>query len=194
MTSIMMLDASNEGSEGIIMDNLKIGNLEIPLGSLLLMLGGLIMLISVFLNWTQLYVDAGVFGSDTTNITGLDIISGKCDGKSISYAFLAKAPLFMLIFGILAIVLAALPLFKIDMPAIGIAAAVVALLGLIFAILFLTVGGGANLCTGDDKDAMQLFIDLGGKIKIQFGAYLALIGSLIATAGGALNVIPMFKK
>ena len=42
--------------------------------------------------------------------------------------------------------------------------------------------------------SMQLFIDLGGKIKIQFGAYLALIGSLIATAGGALNVIPMFKK
>ena len=133
------------GSEGIIMDNLKIGNMEIPIGSLLLMIGGLIMLISAFLNWSQISIDTVLFGTDTTNISGMDLISGKLDGDSVDYSFLAKAPLFMIIFGILAIILAALPLFKIDMPAIGIAAAVVALLGLVFAILFLTVGGGASL-------------------------------------------------
>ena len=176
-------------SEGIKMSNVKIGNVEIPLGNLLLMIGGLIMLISVFLAWSQ----TELLG-DVDKISGMDIISGKIDGTSISFSFLGKAPLFMLIFSILVIILAALPLFKIDVPAITIAAAVIALLGLIFAILFLTVGGGASLFSGNDKDAAELAIKLGMKMSIQFGAYLALIGSLVATVGGVLNVIPIFKK
>ena len=181
-------------SEGIKMSNVKIGNMEIPLGNLLLMIGGLIMLISVFLAWST-YSAYVLTGWKDYSISGMDLISGKLDGESVSYAFLGKAPLFMLIFGILAIVLAALPLFKIDMPAITIAAAVIALLGFIFAILYLTVGGGASLFSGDDKDAVEAAIKLGAvKLKIAFGAYFGLIGALVATVGGVLNVIPIFKK
>lgn len=176
------------------MTNVKIGNMEIPLGNLLLMIGGLIMLISVFLAWT-VYSTPTLTGWKDYNISGLDIISGKVDGNSISYSFLGKAPLFIMILGILAIILAALPLFKVDMPAITIAAAVIALLGLIFAILYLTVGGGASLFTGDDKDGTEILIKSGVlKMKLAFGSYFSLIGALVATVGGVLNVIPMFKK
>ena len=176
------------------MGNVKIGNAEIPLGNLLLMLGGLVMLISVFLAWTT-YSTPTLSGWKDVGINGMDLISGKLDGSSVSFAFLAKAPLFILIFGILAIILAALPLFKIDMPAITIAAGVVALVGLVFAILYLTVGSGANLFSGNDKDLAEILIKAGTlKMKLAFGAYLALIGSIVATVGGVLNVIPMFKK
>ena len=176
------------------MVNVKIGNMEIPLGNLLLMIGGLLMIISIFFAWTT-YSALELVSWKDYGITGMDLISGKLDGTSVSYAFLGKAPLFMLIFGILAIVLAALPLFKIDMPAITIAAAVIALLGLIFAILYLTVGGGAGLFTGDDKDIVELGIKVGGiKMKLAFGAFFGLIASLVATVGGVLNIVPMFKK
>lgn len=172
------------------MGNVKIGNMEISLGDLLLLIGGLVMLISVFLAWTKMDPVLG----DVYNVSGMDIISGKLDGDSVSYSFLGKAPLFMLILGIVAIVLAVLPLAKIDMPAIKIAGAVVALLGLIFAILYLTVGGGSGLFSGDDKDLIDVAIKLGLKMSIAFGAYFGLIGALVATAGGVLNVLPVFKK
>ena len=189
-----MLDASIEDLKVIIMGNIKIGNVEIPLGNLLLMIGGLVMLISIFFAWST-YSEATLTGWRDVGVSGLNLIGGKLDGTSVSYAFLGKAPLFMLIFGIIAIVLAALPLFKIDMPAITIAAAVVALLGLIFAILYLTVGGGASLFSGDDKDAVETAIKLGFvKMKLAFGSYFGLIGSLVATVGGVMNVIPIFKK
>lgn len=189
-----MLDASIEDLKVIIMGNVKIGNAEIPLGNLLLMIGGLVMLISIFFAWST-YSEYFLTGWKDYGITGMDLIGGKLDGNSVTYAFLGKAPLFMLIFGILAIVLAALPLFKIDMPAITIAAAVIALLGLIFAILYLTVGGGANLFSGDNKDAIETGIKLGMvKMKLAFGSYFGLIGSLVATVGGVMNVIPIFKK
>ena len=185
---------SLQRSEGKKMTNVKIGNMEISLGDLLLIIGGLVMLISAFLAWS-VYSTPTLTGWKDYNIGGMEIISGKIDGTSISYSFLAKAPLFMLIFGIVAIVLAALPLFKIDAPAIKIIGAVVALLGLIFAILFMTVGGGASLFAGDDKDATELLIKAGVlKMKVAYGAIIALIASIVATVGGVLNVVPIFKK
>ena len=103
--------------------------------------------------------------------------------------------LFVLIFGIAAIVLGALPLFKIDNKGIKIAGAVVALLGLIFAILYLTVGGGANLFTGDDKTVVEAAIKAGlVKMSLAFGSFFGLIGAAVATVGGVMNVLPIFKK
>ena len=171
------------------MGNVKIGNMEIGLGDLLLFLGGLLMVISIFFAWDK-YVP--MIGNDTS-ISGLNIIGGKFGDASYTYSFMGKAPLFMLIFGIIAIVLAALPLFKVDVPALKIVGAVVALVGAIFAILFLTVGGKADLFTGDSYNAMKALL-LVGSLKIQFGAYFGLIAAILATVGGVLNVIPMFKK
>ena len=148
------------------------------------------MIISIFLAWTQ---GVQIYTGKTFNVTGLDLISGKfSDAKDVSYVFLAKAPLLVLIFGIITLILAALPLFKVNMPAITIIGAIAALVGLIFAILFLTVGGTFDIF-GDDKGAIRLLFAL-NEMKIQFGAYLGLIGALVATVGGVLNVIPMFKK
>lgn len=173
------------------MGNVKIGNMEISIGDLVLFVGGLLMLISIFLTWTV--IDPAV-GSNT-NVSGMNLISGKIDDTSAAISFLGKAPLFMLIFGIIAMILAALPLFKVDVPALKIVGAVAALIGLIFAILYLTVGGGAGLYTGSDKDAAEAAIKLALiKMSLGFGAYFALIASIVATVGGALNVIPMFKK
>ena len=94
-----------------------------------------------------------------------------------------------------AIVLAVLPLAKIGMPAIKIAGAVVALLGLIFVIMYMIVGGGASLFSGDDKTAVENAIKLGFvKMKLAFGSYMALIAAIVATAGGVMNILPIFKK
>ena len=176
------------------MGNVKIGNMEISIGDLLLMIGGLIMLIAVFLSWTT-YSGATLTGWRDVGISGMDLISGKLDGESVSYSFLAKGPLFVLIFGIAALVLGALPLFKVDNKGIKIAGAVVALLGLIFAILYLTVGGGASLFSGDDKTLAENAIKLGAvKMKLAFGAYMGLIAAIVATVGGVMNVLPIFKK
>ena len=171
------------------MGNVKIGNMEIGLGDLLLIIGGLLMIISLFFTWDK-YVPN--FGSDTA-VTGMNIIGGKFGDSSVSYSFLGKAPLFILIFGIIAIILAVLPMFKIDAPAIKIIGAVVALVGFIFAILFLTVAGKADLMSGDDYNALKILLAI-GSLKVQFGAYFALIASLVATVGGVMNVLPIFKK
>ncbi|MBO7335604.1 MAG: hypothetical protein J6U42_01555 [Lachnospiraceae bacterium] len=172
------------------MGNVKIGNIEVGLGDLLLFIGGLLMIISIFFAWDK-YLPA--LGNDTT-VTGMNIISGKFVGNGEwTYAFMGKAPLFMLIFGIIALILAALPLFKVDVPALKIVGGVVALVGLVFAILFLTVGNKADLFSGDSYNAAKALL-LVGSFKIQFGAYFALIASIVATVGGVINVIPMFKK
>ena len=172
------------------MGNVKIGNMEIGIGDLLLFLGGLLMVISIFFTWDK-YVPA--FGSDTS-ISGLNIIGNKFgDSSDWTYSFMGKAPLFMLIFGIIAIVLAVLPLFKVNVPALKIVGAVVALVGVVFAILFLTVATKADLFSGDAYNAAKVLIAV-GSFKVQFGAYFGLIASILATVGGVLNVVPMFKK
>ena len=185
---------SLQRSEGNNMGNVKIGNMEISIGDLLLMIGGLVMLIAVFLSWTT-YSAAVLAGWKDVGISGMDLISGKLDGTSVSYSFLGKAPLFVLIFGIAAIVLGALPLFKIDNKGIKIAGAVVALLALIFAIMYMIVGGGASLFSGDDKTVVENGIKLGFvKMKLAFGSIMALIAAIVATAGGVMNILPIFKK
>ena len=176
------------------MGNVKIGNMEISIGDLLLMLGGLVMLIAVFLSWST-YSAVVLTGWRDVGISGMDLISGKLDGNSVSYAFLGKAPLFALIFGIAAIVLGALPLFKVDNKGIKIAGAVVALLALIFIIMYMIVGGGANLFSGDDKTLVENAIKAGVvKVKLAFGSIMALIAAIVATAGGIMNVLPVLKK
>ena len=178
------------------MNNIKIGNAEISLGNLLLMIGGLLMIISIFFAWT-IYSWNSVLPPvwhDVSN-NGMDLISGKLNGNSATYSFMGKAPLFMLILGIASLVLGALPLFKVDNKGIKIAGCVVALVAVVFGILYLTAGGGANLFTGNDKDAVAAAINTGMiKMKLGFGSIFGLIVAIVAFVGGILNVVPLFKK
>ena len=161
-------------------------NKGFSVGNVLLIIGGLLMIISIFLAWTQINPPIG----NNISISGMDIISGKVNGNSYAYSFKGRAPLFLLIIGILSIILALLPMFKIKNNGINVAATLIAVLGLVFAIMFLKVGDGASLFTGDDEKAMDMAIKLGTSLKIQFGAYFGMAGSAIAMIGGLLS----FKK
>ena len=178
------------------MENLKVGNMEIAIPNLLLMIGGLLMIIMVFLAWVKVTVDGGWLGSDSEVVSGLDLILGKHDGDTIEdLSFIAKMPLLMLLTGIAALVLGALPMFGVDNNGIKIAGAVVAILAVIFGLLFLIMGASENLFTGDAKDAYKEAIKAGWvKMSLQFGSIAGFIAAIIAAVGGVLNVLPVLKK
>lgn len=177
------------------MENLKVGNMEIAIPNLLLMIGGLLMIIMVFLAWVKVTIDLGIV-SESEVVSGLDLITGKHDGDKIEdLSFIAKMPLLMLITGIAALVLGALPMFGVDNNGIKIAGAVVAILAVIFGLLFLIMGASENLFTGDAKDFYKEAIKAGGiKMSLQFGSIVGFIAAIVAAVGGVLNVIPVLKK
>ena len=143
-----------------------------PLG-IIGIIGAIIMIVGVFLNWITL--DAGFLGS--TSWTGLEVFNGDKhlnDLLNVKYAFV---PLFALICGIISLALMILPTvmnnekFEKINNILGIVTLVLSIIVVIFGILFLTQ-------------------DLGTKYaSIQIGFWLTFIGGIITLIGGAMPIV-----
>ena len=140
--------------------------------------GAILMVIGVFLAWGTY---DGISG--TVKVSGMDFFNGDCI-KGTEYTWV---PLVALICGIISLLLMVLPTFmNVDKfqqinNILGIVALVMALLVIIFGILFIT----------------QEFSYLGGNVKVKFGDYyktgigywFTMIGAVITFVGGIMPIL-----
>lgn len=164
----------------------QIGGKSVSIGNILLIVGGILALISFFLGWVNYETSIGIPGLNTSwssdPFTGSDLM-----GLEHS-SFVAYMPLLVLIFGIIAIVTAILPMFM-DVPqkTISIVQLVVGVLIVVFALIFVLMGGGSGLYSGDAAEVVKGMIDTGVlRMPLQIGCYLGLIGGVLALVGGGL--------
>lgn len=160
---------------------IQIGGKSVSIGNILLIVGGILALISFFLGWVN-YEAQVVFTWSSEPYTG----SALMDLENSS--FVAYMPLLVLIFGIIAIVTAILPMFM-DVPqkTISIVQLVVGVLIVVFALIFVLMGGGSGLYSGDAAEIVKGMIDTGVlRMPLQIGCYLGLIGGILALVGGGL--------
>lgn len=171
------------------MNSIKMGNIEVSISSIIMLVGAVLAIIALFLDWT-IFEEVG--------ISGTELLSQEKDGLTIEdLSFIRLAPLFILIFALVAAVMAVAEGFlagKIDAKVFAIATAVVAALALIFAIIYLAMGGGIGLFTGESKEMLEVAIDLGygPEIKLAAGAWIGFIGSLLAVGGAGWNIKEKF--
>ena len=162
--------------QDVKVNNIKMGKYEITLWDLLIVVGGLLAFISFFLTWSK----AGNF-----NITGMDFIGNKLNGLNVTngYTFYGKIPLLVMLLGIAAIVLGILPTFNVGPKGVKIAAGVVSIVMLVFAIIFLVKGGSSDIFANQFNQALYR-----ESVSLKFGAILAFIASIIATVGGVMTI------
>lgn len=177
------------------MANIKLGNKEMTLGDILMAVGGLIMFICLFLTWSKITATGIGSGNTSWNITGINFLNGNFQEYSVKYVFIAKAPLIAAIIGILAIAAAVVPMFAEGKPRriirhVGAALSIVAF---VFCLLFMIKGGKFDIIS-DATDSItynsiKVMFDMEfWTMKLAFGSILALIASILATAGGILNI------
>ncbi len=138
-------------------------------------IGGIMMIVGIFLTW----IDLKVIGVSLGTATGWDIFSDLKDAENIKYTFL---PVIDLAAGIIAIVALIIPTFanvdgyKNANNAIGIIVSLLSIAVIVVSILFLT----------------QSWNIFGGTIHmsdyIQYGFWISLIGAVIALIGGIMPV------
>lgn len=167
------------------------GNFEVSISSIVMVVGAILAIVSIFLTFTTIHMDAGA--GLTEKVSGLDLIGNKLNDDKIDYySFAHLAPLFIAIFALAAAIMAIAEGFlagKVDAKVFAIATAVVAAIALIFAIVYLIMGSGAGLFTGDMKEMIATGIESGVyDIKLGFGAWLGFIGSLLAVGGAGWGI------
>ncbi|MGN1044770.1 MAG: hypothetical protein ACI4Q9_02285 [Candidatus Methanomethylophilaceae archaeon] len=167
------------------MNTIKMGKVEVSIGDLLIYIGALVVIISIFLS----YLDATSLG-DTASSTGIDVITGK-DVDASDLSFVHFAPLFTLIFAIIGAIAAVLPMFTkgIDAKILAFIEVGAFAIAAIFAIVFVAMGAGPDLYVGTARDAIKALIDSGIlKQSLGVGAYLGLIASIVGVIGAGINV------
>lgn len=171
------------------MGNIKLGTKEVSIGDILLAVGGLIMFICLFLTWAKYTVNFGLGPASTTNISGLNFLKGEFGGLTgVDYAFVSKIPLIAAILGILAIVAAVLPMFLAGNPGkitkhVG---STLAIIAFVFCLIALIKCGSTSIINGTHVGAESCARGV--------GCILAFIASIVAAAGGILNVVESIKK
>lgn len=164
--------------------DVKIGNKDVSVWSLLLILGGLIAFIGMFLDNVIYTIDLGFLGSESEGITALDLLEGVEDYENLT--FLSYFPFLIGIFGLLELLCGVLPMFVKGIDKVFvIGGAVLALLAVIMAIWFFISGFGPGLFA---DEFVKNIIEAADPLSAGVGFYFALIGSIIALIGGALNL------
>ena len=177
------------------MGNIKLGNLEVPLGSILVFVGAVVALISLFLGYVnmEMLVNPITDTWEKITISGTDLISGSInDYETDDLSFVRWMPLLVVIFAIVGLVLAIIPMFaklSVDKKIYNIIVAVIMALAVVFAIVFVAMGGGAGLFTGTSADLIESYLENDVfKMPLGVGAYLGLIGAIVGLVGAGLNV------
>ncbi len=166
----------------------QIGGKSVSVGNLLVIVGGILAIIAMFLAWS---VWSG--GGESVSFAGTNLMNGlTIDGLEIlpgdQMSFVKFMPILTLIFGVIAIIGAILPMISsINEKTSSIICAVSGLLVVIFAVLFIIMGSGSGLVTGElYKYSIDMMIEAGMSIDAGIGCYLGLIGGILALVGGGL--------
>ena len=144
------------------------------IASLVILIGGLIGIIAVFLNWFD-WTESTILGKFSITYNGFDFAFSD-DFKNVD-DFQRYCPFIAWLLILLAFVAALLPVFNvkvIDEKITYIIVAVFGLLALIFVIMFMT--------WNDVNDHLAI------------GVYLGLISAILVMVGGALPVVEQFTK
>ncbi len=162
--------------------DVKIGSMNVSIWTILLVIGGLLAFIGMFLDYVVMTIEVPFLGSETEGLTGLDLLDTEDEYGAFSYV--AKFPLVIGIVGILALLSGVLPMFvKGQDKVFTIAGAVLAIVAVVLAIWFFVQGVGDGLFV--DEWAQAAF---GDTLSAGVGLYLALVGSIVAAVGGILNL------
>ena len=160
--------------------DVKIGSMNVSIWTILLIIGGLLAFIGMFLDYVVMTIDLGFLGSESEGFTALDLLDSDEDEYG-ALSFVSKFPLVIGIVGILALLSGVLPMFvKGQDKVFTIAGAVFAV---VLAIWFFVQGVGPGLFV--DEPMQELF---GDTLSAGVGLYLALVGSIVAAVGGILNL------
>lgn len=171
------------------MKNVKIGNVEVPLGGLIIAAGTLLILISLFMAYVKMSA-----GSVEETLSGFNIITGSVDGESLDgdqWSFVRWAPLIMLLTAVIALVMSVLPMFieiPLDRKVYSVIVTVFGAISVLFGIIFLAIGGGPGLFADYMKESVEFSIEWGMEMGCGFGAFLGIIGSLACLIGAGLGL------
>ena len=173
----------------IKMGNIKVGNNEISVGAILIVVGALVALISLFLGYVTVETPT-LGGWDSESISGMDIITGG-EGDTDDLSFVHWAPLILVITAIIGAIMAIVPMFaKIaNMKTYNIIVTVIMAISVIFAIIFVAMGGGEGLYSGNAADVIKGLIDTEMmKMGLGVGAFMGLIGAIVGLVGAGISL------
>ncbi|MBQ2762224.1 MAG: hypothetical protein IJF47_00720 [Candidatus Methanomethylophilaceae archaeon] len=151
-----------------------IAGYEIPFWNLLLIIGGAVAFISMFMNWIKIEISYwGYTVSESVN--AFDLLTG--DGLS----FIKIFPFLIGIAGLLAAASVIVPMFVEGFDHIAVmVGAGVTVLAVLLGLWFLISGTGTGLYS--DPSYVS-----GDMIKGAFGLYLGLLASIVAAVGGVMR-------
>ncbi len=164
------------------MDGINVGGKTLSIWELLIILGGLLAFISIFLEVAN--ISMTVFGhTETTTSTATGLLSE--DGTN----FIAMFPLIAGILGILVILLAVVGTFTsvLDAKIVTYGELALSALVVILMIVFM-ISVGPGLYEGNYKTAVELAIEAGAKYSASIGTYLSLVGGVLGLAGSAMKL------
>ncbi len=163
------------------MEDIKIGNGSISIWAIVAAVGGLLAFIAFFLAITKFSYDLYLTTYTTDAMNGIDFLTNKYDGHEVddAYTFWKIMPLLTMIFGLVTIVLAILPIFGVNNQGVKIAFMVCGIITLVLGILVFACTAGTAVLDIDSTDGIEA--------KRQIGAYFALIGGILAGAGACLD-------
>ena len=178
----------------IKMGNIKVGNNEISVGAILIVVGALVALISLFLSYVN--YEYFIFEWETISMSGANVIAGTLElpanlGKNIEWSFIHFAPLIVVITAIVGAIMAFVPMFaKIsNMKTYNIIVTVIMAISVIFAIIFVAMGAGAGLFGGEFADYVKTALENEAiKMSLGAGAFIGLIGAIVGLVGAGISL------
>ena len=171
------------------MGNIKVGNNEISVGAILIAVGALAALISLFLGYVTIDT-ATLLGWESESISGKDIITGG-EGGTDALSFVHWAPLIVVITAIVGAIMAFVPMFvKIsNKKTYNIIVTVIMAISVIFAIVFVAMGGGEGLYSGDYAEIVKGMLETElVKMSLGAGAFVGLIGAIVGLVGAGISL------
>ena len=179
----------------IKMGNIKVGNNEISVGAILIAVGALVALISLFLGYVN-YEYFAILEWKTISMSGANVITGTLElpgnaGEGIEWSFIHFAPLIVVITAIVGAVMAFVPMFaKIsNKKTYSIILTVIMAISVIFAIVFVAMGAGAGLFAGDYAELAKAALESEAiKMSLGAGAFVGLIGAIVGLVGAGISL------
>ena len=171
------------------MRNNKVGN-RVSMGSILAIIGALVVLASLFLGYITTET-LGLTGWTSESTNGIDIITGGKDGTD-GLSFVHWAPLIAVVTAVIGAIIAIASTFvesPVHRRTCSIVLTMMMVISVIFTIVFIAMGAGEGLFTGDTAELINGFIEMGVlKMGLGAGAYVGLVGAIIGLIGAGIDI------
>ena len=172
------------------------GNNSISAWSMLSILGGLIAMISVFMMYVSVDCtmnNAGFIISTKSEFTGLEIVQGGLSINSLlspdgdDFSLMSYLPAITAVFGGLCAVMGLVSM-TLGCRRCNVVTLILSIFGILSAMGFVILGVGEGLFDGTMKDIVSGLIEAGTvNFNISPGAYLAILGSILALMGSTIS-------